>query len=403
MKKICLAATILTLLFLLTACQGALTPLPYDSEALNPNSGILMQTVYPVYGADCEELCITIENLSEDTAEFGSQWYLERLSGKHWKRVQPDIHIGFNDILYILTPNAKRYDRCYLRSYQKHLKDGRYRILKEINGAWYTAEFEIGDSPITALTPHGFTPLEELPADYSPEQAAADGAVVLRQGEILHGERMSAILRDRNCYGFVGQLRVMSESGDGWLLTDLIWENERITRITKTLGAGKSDSVITQHYGFMHLHNGTLYLSNRRDFTTADGCTPLFGGLPLPQEITDSLSFVYDSEFTVPLKAWSPDGLLCASVGYEGSLFINCPPRWGTICGGKHSGLPIVDLIWQDAGTLMVMAESGEPGIYLYEFIHIDAEDMKSIRTISYTYSAHSYITDEEGRILIPE
>ena len=76
---------------------------------------------------------------------------------------------------------------------------------------------------------------------------------------------------------------------------------------------------------------------------------------------------------------------------------------WGTVWGGEHSGMPIVDLRWQDANTLMVAAESDESGIYLYEFFHIDAEDMKSIRTISYTYSSHSYITDEEGRIHIPE
>ena len=76
---------------------------------------------------------------------------------------------------------------------------------------------------------------------------------------------------------------------------------------------------------------------------------------------------------------------------------------WGTVCGGEFSGKPLLDLVWQDANTLLLIADGGEPGLYFYEFMHVDAEDMKSIRTLSYTYSSHAYVRDEEGHILIPE
>ena len=403
MKKLRFAIFILSVLFLFTACQTIEGQIPYDSAKLNPQDGIVMRTVYPIYDAECESLSVTIENNTDATIEFGSQWYLERLSGNRWKTVYPDCELVFTDILYILRPNAKRYDHCYISLYQSKLKEGRYRILKEINGDWYTAEFEIGDSPITNETPHGFLPLDQLPADYTPEQAAADGAVVLRQGEIIGDERMTAFFADWDCYGFSGQLRVMSETENGWLLTDLIRDGtNRITCITRSLRADGAKTISTRYFGYDHQNNGVLYLSNRRDFAGTDGCVPLFGGYALPQQITDALQADQRTEDDPLIRAWSPDGKICATVGYQGGLFINTT-GWGTACGGEHAGKTILDLVWQDANRLMVIAEGGEPGSYLYEFIYVNAEDMKSIHTVSYTYSNHSYVNDEEGNILIPE
>ena len=403
MKKLRFSIFILSVLLLLTSCIWPQMPIPDNRTEFNPDSNIVMRTVYPVYDSECEKIHITIENCSDEKIEFGSPWYLQRQYGKRWYRVYPDEGVlYFTDILYYLMPGTKRYDSCFMNTYRNSMKKGHYRIVKEINGEWYTAEFEIGDSPITNGTPHGFLPLDQLPADYTPEQAAADGAVVLRQGEIIGGEHMTAFFADWDCYGFSGQLRVMSETEDGWLLTDLIDGEPLITCITRSLRADGVQTVSTRYFGYDHQNNGVLYLSNRRDFTNTDGCVPLFGGYALPQEITDALQSDQHTEDGPLIRAWSPDGKICASVGYQGGLSFSAS-GWGTVWGGEHAGKTILDLVWQDANTLMVMAEGGEPGLYLYEFFHVEAENWKTIRTISYTYSTHSYVNDEEGNILIPE
>ncbi|MBQ7322735.1 MAG: hypothetical protein IJW99_11605 [Clostridia bacterium] len=404
MKKWLSAICIILMLVSLTACDAS--EKQYIEAELDPDTGIIMKTAYPVYDKNCEQISFIIENNSEERIEFGSDWWLERLSGKRWKRVNWEIPTAFTDILYFSEPGVKRYFQCSLKPFQKGLKDGRYRFIKEIEGAWYTAEFEIGDSPITAETPFGFLPLEDLPQNYSPEDAAADGVVVLRDGGIVNGEIMTAFFSDWNSFDFCGQLRVMNETEGGWVVTDLIRGDTRdSTRLTCRIVArrdGASDAVSTAYYSFFHVEDGRAYLSNRRNFTTHDGVLPLYGGIALPQEIADRIEDYRGPDNGASLIVYSPDGKIRATIREGGGLSIGTV-GWGTVCGGEFSGKTLLDLVWQDDNTLLLIADGGEPGLYFYEFMHVDAEDMKSIRTLSYTYSTHAYVRDEEGRILIPE
>jgi hypothetical protein len=61
----------------------------------------------------------------------------------------------------------------------------------------------------------------------------------------------------------------------------------------------------------------------------------------------------------------------------------------------------IIDLVWKDNETCMVMAEKAN-GEFYYEFIHVDRESMKNIKTISHTSSSYRYI-HQDGKIIIPE
>ena len=144
MKKLRFSIFILSVLLLLTSCIWPQMPIPDNRTEFNPDSNIVMRTVYPVYDSECEKIHITIENCSDEKIEFGSPWYLQRQYGKRWYRVYPDEGVlYFTDILYYLMPGTKRYDSCFMNTYRNSMKKGRYRIVKEINGEWYTAEFEI--------------------------------------------------------------------------------------------------------------------------------------------------------------------------------------------------------------------------------------------------------------------
>ena len=405
MKKWLIAICIILMLIPLIACGNAEES--YRESELNPNTGISLRALYPVYDEGCEYISYVLENNSEETIEFGSYFHIERQVGRRWKRVKASIPVGFTDILYFAMPGTTRYESCYLKAYRSEMGEGRYRIVREIDGAWYTAEFEIGNSPITALTPHGFLPLEELPEEYSPEQAEADGVVVLREGTIANVETMSDFFSAWTHYGFRGQLRVMHEANGGLVLTDLILgENPRngfrITCRIDDRREGAPGAVSTAYFSFFHVEDNRLWLSERRDFDSHDGALPLYGGYTLPPQIAEKITDTRNPATTAQMIAWSPDGRICATIGSEGDLWLSTD-GWGTVVGGEFSGKPLLDLVWQDTNTLLLIADGGEPGLYCYEFIHVDAEDMKSIRTLSYTYSTHAYVSDGEGHILIPE
>ena len=195
MKKHFLLLITVWMLLSLTSCASSM-PSQYQEKDLNPNTGIVLQAVYPVYGEDCEYISYKLENGSANSIEFGSYFQIERKVGRRWVAVKADMPVGFTDILYIAMPGTVRYETCYLSAYRSAIKAGRYRIVREINGDWYTAEFEIGESPITAQTPHGFVPLQDLPDEYTPEQAAADGVVIIRENETVNAEAMSAFFSE---------------------------------------------------------------------------------------------------------------------------------------------------------------------------------------------------------------
>ena len=61
----------------------------------------------------------------------------------------------------------------------------------------------------------------------------------------------------------------------------------------------------------------------------------------------------------------------------------------------------IIEILWQDANTIMVMAELPDDGYY-YEFVHIDTPEELNMERESYTYSQYKYQI-RDGLIIIPE
>lgn len=401
MKKLLSAICIILMLVTLTACAGD-TPSPHKEAELDPNPNIVMRTVYPVYDKSCQTVTILIENQGEETLEFGAYWKLERLSGKRWVSLNTAQNTVFNDILYMIESGGKRYDDCYLQTYLTEVKEGQYRIVKEINGAYYTAEFEIGESPITSESPYGFVPPENIPQGYTAEDAAADGAVVLRNGQTVNGERISAFFNEWHHFQYKGQLRVAVETETGLLLTDLFYEDNRITHRTadRRTDATATD-VTTAYYSFFHIHDGAMYLSNHSDFGEYAENVRLFHGAEVPQNITDAIvPYVDISGPAHLLDVWSPDGETHVFVNENGHTYVSTS-GWGTAFGGKFIGKKILEFVWIDNSTFMVMAENDTEGAqYFYEFIRATA--VNDVETISYTVSAYRYEI-QNGEIIIPE
>ena len=141
-------------------------------------SDVILRTQYPVYDPSCEYVQVIIDNYTDEQVRYGEHWKIDQKLDGEWQPVEFKNY-GFNDIGLGADAHSGNAYSCRLSMLASELEEGEYRILKEIDGEVYAAEFRVGDSPVTAESPHGFVPLDKLPDDYTLGDAANDGAVVV--------------------------------------------------------------------------------------------------------------------------------------------------------------------------------------------------------------------------------
>lgn len=372
-------------------------------------SDVILRTQYPVYDPSCEYVQVIIDNYTDEQVRYGEHWKIDQKLDGEWQPVEFKNY-GFNDIGLGADAHSGNAYSCRLSMLASELEEGEYRILKEIDGEVYAAEFRIGDSPVTAESPHGFVPLEQLPADYTSVDAAADGAVVVSQdGSITNGDKLTDFFRYAELYYWLGQLRVAHEQTDGSLiLIDVIRSRpERIDIITDTTRGADGD-ITSRYFRFFHGKDGQIYAANFVDF---EYDLEPFLIIDCPNE-TETLELLSDYNTGIfardyAIYSWSPDGNIRAAyrpkADYPIILSFNTGDDGGSckVMGGEVDGSELVDIRWRDANTCIAIVELSGGGYY-YEYIQIDADDLDSTAVESFAYSSERY-TLEDGEVVIPE
>lgn len=372
-------------------------------------SDVILRTQYPVYDPSCEYVQVIIDNYTDEQVRYGEHWKIDQKIDGEWQPVEFKNY-GFNDIGLGADAHSGNAYSCRLSMLASELEEGEYRILKEIDGEVYAAEFRIGDSPVTAESPHGFVPLEQLPADYTSVDAAADGAVVVSQdGSITNGDKLAEFFRYAELYYWLGQLRIAHEQTDGSLiLIDVIRSRpERIDIIADTTRGADGD-ITSRYFRFFHGKDGQIYAANFVDF---EYDLEPFLIIDCPNEtetlelLSDYHTGIFAREFTI--YSWSPDGNIRAAyrpkADYPIILSFNNGDDGGSckVMGGEVDGSELVDIRWRDAETCIAIVELSGGGYY-YEYIQIDADDLDSTAVESFAYSSERY-TLEDGEVVIPE
>ena len=262
------ASILLTMALLLSTIPGPRSP--YDASLLNP-TGVTLRTQHAIYDDSCNYVLIYAENESDESLRYGTEWELEKLVRGVWRTVEPDINVSFTDLAIPLDAGSTNAFVCNLFAYADSLTDGEYRIVKDISGAYYTAEFLIGESPITVDTPHGFAPLEAIPKDYTSEAALADSCIVITADGIGNEAVLMEFLAFANVPRWRGQLRVVDfVSGT---ITDISRvDEEQFTRRRLT-----DDSVTEERYAYCRTADEQVLLTDAR----GERITPI---LKLPQK-----------------------------------------------------------------------------------------------------------------------
>ena len=139
MKKILCRALLLLIIFsTMVGCSNtAKTKLAYEVTEVE-NVSISISAITPT-GAK-----LIIKDTSEKPNAFGQWFVLETKSGSDWYELQTKIeNFGFNDLGYLPNENGELTFEVDWEWLYGNLKQGTYRIIKQVNHQYIYVPFEI--------------------------------------------------------------------------------------------------------------------------------------------------------------------------------------------------------------------------------------------------------------------
>lgn len=399
----------------LLSCTGTLTP-----SQVTPGTdedGIVLKTQFPVYAPDVPFIQFSIANNSGETAEFGTEWTIERLEDDGWYTLPFKPDISWTQPLFGLLDGGTSSDTAHLSILDHKFRDGTYRIVKEINDTFYQAEFQIGDSPVGKDSPYGFAPLDSLPANYTADMAVADGVVSLDDDDAV-----SRFVYEMSI-GMNTQLRYANLHAEGTIKpADITVEH---TLGGKRIAFSHGDGEEPQYFGHL-ITNGTQVALSAYPTWQEEAQDPTrlrIGGMRGSEPMIAALQSVSASaaspspEQYLPAAFWSEDGTklltLYPDTTSPVSSTVYNPLQFGLselYEGGGSSGSmceidtpgmkAITGARWTNDDAVMLICETDSDLDDMTGYVYYDTEKHE---VTGYTYSQYAPFIGEDGDIIIPE
>lgn len=399
--------SVLALLFavLLTGCGAESEKGAPDGEMTLPESeyeGELEQEGTPVYlltpeweeyDPSVEVIWFTIENRSGAVMETGVDYQLETLfENGEWKLVRFKDNAAWEAIGLSVQDGGTLALSCSLSAFDYDFSGGgTYRIVKTIGDEVYAGAFKLVEgAAVSAETPYGYGPLEDLPEDYSPIQNVEGGpdgidpeAGVIFNGQGAYGVERVADFLEKVRLGIPCQLRTFQDYGEGAVMAiDVIYENHHFLWRMR-----QEDTVTEQRFSYTVTDGAALYLSNGADwentlafdsakaFLVPEGqCRDLIP--PLEQEMADRLA----GNITC-YQVWDEEGIWCAGLpdaeDRKSTEFFVARKEPGKGSRGSTYDLQswdgletaITALEWQESGALKLTCDTleGEASVLYFD------------------------------------
>ena len=217
---------------------------PAEQETSSGSFSLELDTEWDVYDPSAEEIwCILSYEGEGDPLEFGAEYRLEVQTDSGWEQVPFVEGTGWDSVLYTLHVGESWAFPCVLSLFDYSFTDGTYRVVKEIGDQTLTAEFTLTDgAAISAETPYGFGPMEDLPEDWDTAEAAASGAVVFTEAGVENSDAAATFL-EKVSLGIPCQLRTLQNYYESWpMLIDVIYENDSFRWRMRTGGCEPAES-----------------------------------------------------------------------------------------------------------------------------------------------------------------
>ena len=401
MRKLSLAL-LLVLGLLLVSCGMTMTPSDVTPGAAE--DGITLKTQFSVYASDVPFIQFSIENNSGDMAEYGTEWTIERLEDDTWYSIPFKPDTAWTQPLYILGNGGTATDTAYLSVLDHKLKNGTYRIVKEINDTFYTAEFTVGDSPVGEDAPYGYQPMDTLPSNYTAEMAAKDGVVLIDASSDL-----SQFFYEISI-GMNTELRYAESATDQTLeVTDLTAEFKLgQCRIRYTIGQN------SQYFSYLISDGEQIALSAYPTWQEDDPTRVLLPELAGNVSALDALQPQVETAIEQYRRAafWSQDGmqLLTLHADADSPLEFGLSRLYegGGGSGSLHTittpGMKAIrSALWTDENTVMLICDVENTMPDLSEMTGYVFFDTAEGTVTSYTQSWYEPQIDADGTIIIPE
>lgn len=376
--------TVIFCLCLLSACGAKETGAPQSSadtsapaeasapkeRSMEPGTGLSLDLERAVYDPSLTQYTYFIGNATEETADFGEDYAIQRQTNGQWRDLTMVENAAFTAIGYELEPGETMALTCGFGIYQEPPEPGTYRLVKNIGGQTLCAEFQIGDSPYTANTPYGFAPLESLSQDYGADSAGTTDVVFTQDG-MVNREAVEVFL-DKVGLGVSCQLRVVQDYDENTpMVTDAIHENGHFLWRMRQGG-----ELYEQRFSYLVTDGENLYLSNGADWDAGERygdrrtlLIPEGAGSWMIEEVERQTARRLESNVT-RYKIWSSDGIRDACLTDAPTEFA---VGWQKPGEGSHGQIydlnhwdglesAIVGVKWEEDGSLKLTCKAGESG-----------------------------------------
>ena len=352
---------------------------PAEQETSSGSFSLELDTEWDVYDPSAEEIwCILSYEGEGDPLEFGAEYRLEVQTDSGWEQVPFVEGTGWDSVLYTLHVGESWAFPCVLSLFDYSFTDGTYRVVKEIGDQTLTAEFTLTEgAAISAETPYGFGPMEDLPEDWDTAEAAASGAVVFTEAGMENADAAETFL-EKVSLGIPSQLRTLQNYYESWpMLIDVIYENDSFRWRMRTGG-----EITEKRFSYIVTDGTDVYLSNGADWDSTERydsdkafLLPSGSGsalVPRAQELMADQT----AGSTVRYRIWSADGVWDASLTETPTEFGVGWQRPGEGSSGSLYDLgdwydeapAITDIAWQADGTLCLTCETAEGGVQTFDF-----------------------------------
>lgn len=352
---------------------------PAEQETSSGSFSLELDTEWDVYDPSAEEIwCILSYEGEGDPLEFGAEYRLEVQTDSGWEQVPFVEGTGWDSVLYTLHVGESWAFPCVLSLFDYSFTDGTYRVVKEIGDQTLTAEFTLTEgAAISAETPYGFGPMEDLPEDWDTAEAAAIGAVVFTEAGVENSDAAETFLQ-KVSLGIPSQLRTLQNYYESWpMLIDVIYENDSFRWRMRTGG-----EITEKRFSYIVTDGTDVYLSNGADWDSTERydsdkafLLPSGSGgdlVPAAQELMADQT----AGSTVRYRIWSADGVWDASLTETPTEFGVGWQRPGEGSSGSLYDLgdwydeapAITDIAWQADGTLCLTCETAEGGVQTFDF-----------------------------------
>lgn len=352
---------------------------PAEQETSSGSFSLELDTEWDVYDPSAEEIwCILSYEGEGDPLEFGAEYRLEVQTDSGWEQVPFVEGTGWDSVLYTLHVGESWAFPCVLSLFDYSFTDGTYRVVKEIGDQTLTAEFTLTDgAAISAETPYGFGPMEDLPEDWDTAEASASGAVVFTEAGMENADAAETFLQ-KVSLGIPSQLRTLQNYYESWpMLIDVIYENDSFRWRMRTGG-----EITEKRFSYIVTDGTDVYLSNGADWDSTEQydsdkafLLPSGSGgdlVPAAQELMADQT----AGSTIRYRIWSADGVWDASLTETPTEFGVGWQRPGEGSGGSlydlgdwyDEELSIAGIIWEDDGTLGLTCETAAGGAIVPTF-----------------------------------